>query len=182
MHLAGGGHELVALHVGVARPLRAALVQLVVPRGRLRCHHPAEELVKSAGIPVERDFGEETARAIVEETCAIVDRIYDRVRGLMTAKKGVLVATPWSRDSAKPSRATGWLGVSVQPLTPELGQELRPQGSQGRVDLGRDRGEPAEKAGGQAGDIITEFDGKKLDRPQDLQPPSRARRPARPCR
>ena len=48
--------------------------------------------LKGAGIPVERDFGEETARAIDEETRAIVDRIYDRVRGLMTTKKGVLIA------------------------------------------------------------------------------------------
>jgi cell division protease FtsH len=48
--------------------------------------------LRGAGMPVERDFGEDTARAIDEETRAIVDRIYDRVRGLMTAKKGVLVA------------------------------------------------------------------------------------------
>jgi cell division protease FtsH len=47
--------------------------------------------LKGAGMPVERDFGEETARTIDEETRSIVDRIYDRVRGLMTAKKGVLV-------------------------------------------------------------------------------------------
>jgi cell division protease FtsH len=48
--------------------------------------------LRGAGMPVERDFGEDTARAIDEETRAIVDRIYDRVRGLMTAKKAVLVA------------------------------------------------------------------------------------------
>ena len=47
--------------------------------------------LKGAGMP-ERDFGEDTARTIDEETRAIVDRIYDRVRGLMTAKKAVLVA------------------------------------------------------------------------------------------
>ncbi|HEU5190000.1 MAG TPA: ATP-dependent zinc metalloprotease FtsH [Methylomirabilota bacterium] len=48
--------------------------------------------LKGAGVPVEREFGEDTARTIDEETRAIVDRIYDRVRGLMTAKKSVLVA------------------------------------------------------------------------------------------
>ncbi|HKZ05985.1 MAG TPA: ATP-dependent zinc metalloprotease FtsH [Methylomirabilota bacterium] len=48
--------------------------------------------LKGAGLPAERDFGEDTARTIDEETRTIVDRIYDRVRGLMTAKKGVLVA------------------------------------------------------------------------------------------
>jgi cell division protease FtsH len=48
--------------------------------------------LKGSGFPVERDFAEETARTIDDETRAIVDRIYDRVRGLMTAKKSVLVA------------------------------------------------------------------------------------------
>ena len=48
--------------------------------------------LKGSGIPMERDFGEDTARTIDEETRSIVDRIYDRVRGLMTAKKSVLVA------------------------------------------------------------------------------------------
>src|SRR5262245_7299833 len=48
--------------------------------------------LKGAGMPVEREFSEDTARTIDEETRAIVDRIYDRVRGLMTAKKGVLIA------------------------------------------------------------------------------------------
>ncbi len=48
--------------------------------------------LKGSGIPMEREFGEDTARTIDEETRAIVDRIYDRVRALMTAKKSVLVA------------------------------------------------------------------------------------------
>ena len=47
--------------------------------------------LKGSGIPMEREFGEDTARTIDEETRAIVDRIYDRVRGLMTAKKSVLM-------------------------------------------------------------------------------------------
>jgi cell division protease FtsH len=47
--------------------------------------------LKGSGIPAERDFGEDTARTIDEEIRTIVDRIYDRVRGLMTAKKSVLV-------------------------------------------------------------------------------------------
>src|SRR4030095_3126240 len=47
--------------------------------------------LRGAGLS-ERDFGEDTARTIDEETRGIVDRIYDRVRGLMTAKKSVLVA------------------------------------------------------------------------------------------
>jgi cell division protease FtsH len=48
--------------------------------------------LKGTGISVERDFGEDTARTIDEEIRSIVDSMYDRVRGLMTAKKAVLVA------------------------------------------------------------------------------------------
>ncbi len=48
--------------------------------------------LKGAGISAERDFGEDTARTIDEEIRSIVDRIYDRVRALMTEKKAVLVA------------------------------------------------------------------------------------------
>jgi len=48
--------------------------------------------LKGSGISAERDFGEDTARTIDEEIRSIVDRIYDRVRALMTEKKAVLVA------------------------------------------------------------------------------------------
>jgi cell division protease FtsH len=48
--------------------------------------------LKGSGISAERDFGEDTARTIDEEIRSLVDRIYDRVRALMTEKKAVLVA------------------------------------------------------------------------------------------
>jgi cell division protease FtsH len=39
----------------------------------------------------ERDYSEETARMIDEEVRGILDRTYDRVRGILTTKKAVLV-------------------------------------------------------------------------------------------
>jgi cell division protease FtsH len=47
--------------------------------------------LKGAGLPAEREFSEETARAIDEETRAIIDRIYGRVRELVTERKSALV-------------------------------------------------------------------------------------------
>src|SRR5438093_1577759 len=47
--------------------------------------------LKGMGVGGERDYSEETARAIDAEVRAILDRTDDRVRGLLTAKKGVLV-------------------------------------------------------------------------------------------
>jgi cell division protease FtsH len=48
--------------------------------------------LKGAGITAEREYSEDTARAIDSETRAIIDRIYDRVRGLITDRKLVLLA------------------------------------------------------------------------------------------
>jgi cell division protease FtsH len=40
----------------------------------------------------ERDYSEETARAIDEEVRQIVERTYDRVRGILTTKKAILLS------------------------------------------------------------------------------------------
>jgi cell division protease FtsH len=48
--------------------------------------------LKGAGITQEREFSDETARVIDAETRAIVDKIYDRVRGLITDRKPVLLS------------------------------------------------------------------------------------------
>jgi cell division protease FtsH len=50
--------------------------------------------LKGSGMPWggERDYSEETARAIDEELRAILDRTHDRVRGLLTTKKAILMS------------------------------------------------------------------------------------------
>jgi cell division protease FtsH len=50
--------------------------------------------LKGPGAPWggERDYSEATARTIDEEVRGILDRTYDRVRGILTTKKAVLVA------------------------------------------------------------------------------------------
>jgi len=47
--------------------------------------------LRSSGLSQEREYSEETARRIDNETRAIIDRIYDRVRSLLTARKRVLI-------------------------------------------------------------------------------------------
>jgi len=63
----------------------------------------------------------------------------------------------------------GWLGVSVQPLTPELAKSFRAKDAKGVLIADVLQDSPANKAGLQAGDIILEFDGHKIDAPPDLQ-------------
>ena len=48
--------------------------------------------LKGSGLPQEREYSDDTARVIDGETRGIIDRIYDRVRDLMTARKGVLIS------------------------------------------------------------------------------------------
>jgi serine protease Do len=70
---------------------------------------------------------------------------------------------------AKGKVTRGWLGVSIQPLTPELAKGFGLKEPKGVLLSDVISDSPAEKAGLQAGDIIIEFDGKKVDSPGDLQ-------------
>jgi cell division protease FtsH len=47
--------------------------------------------LKGSGVSGEREYSDATARTIDEEVRAILDRTQDRVRGLLTARKAVLV-------------------------------------------------------------------------------------------
>jgi serine protease Do len=70
---------------------------------------------------------------------------------------------------AKGKVTRGWLGVSIQPLTQELAQSFGRKDPAGVLIADVVQDSPASRAGIAAGDIIVEFDGKKIDSPQDLQ-------------
>ncbi|HEY4715555.1 MAG TPA: Do family serine endopeptidase, partial [bacterium] len=57
----------------------------------------------------------------------------------------------------------GWLGVTIQPVTPEIAESLKLHESRGALISSVMTGSPAEKAGINGGDVILEFDGKKID-------------------
>ncbi len=56
----------------------------------------------------------------------------------------------------------GWLGVSIQEVTPELAKSLSLNEQEGALVAQVVSGGPAEKAGIEQGDVIVEFDGKKV--------------------
>jgi len=62
----------------------------------------------------------------------------------------------------------GWIGVSIQELTPELASSFGLKEAEGVLVSSVNPGDPAEKAGVMAGDIITSFDGKRISDLSDL--------------
>jgi serine protease Do len=70
---------------------------------------------------------------------------------------------------AKGRVTRGWLGVSIQPLTPELAKSFGAKDNKGVLLSEVMPESPAAKAGLQSGDIMLEFQGKKMEAPADLQ-------------
>ena len=57
----------------------------------------------------------------------------------------------------------GWLGVRIQEVTKEIAEVEKLKKTQGALVASVGENSPADKAGVKAGDIILEFDGKKID-------------------
>ena len=63
----------------------------------------------------------------------------------------------------------GWLGVSLQPLTPELAKAFEARDTKGVLISDVIPDSPASKAGLKPSDILLEFEGKKTEEPADVQ-------------
>jgi serine protease Do len=77
--------------------------------------------------------------------------------------KAVLVQL---KEKGKVTR--GWIGVSIQEITPELATSFGLEEPVGALVSAVIPGDPAEKAGIEPGDIIVEFDGKPIENVNDL--------------
>lgn len=62
----------------------------------------------------------------------------------------------------------GRIGVQIDQVTKEVAESIGLGKAQGALIRGVEEGSPAEKAGVEAGDIITRFDGKAIDKASDL--------------
>jgi len=63
----------------------------------------------------------------------------------------------------------GWLGVSVQSITPELAKQFNLKEDYGALIGDVIEKSPAEKAGIERGDVVVEYGGKKIDEPYNLR-------------
>jgi serine protease Do len=70
---------------------------------------------------------------------------------------------------AKGKVTRGWLGVSIQPLTPELAKSFGAKDTKGVLISDVMPDSPASKSGLKSGDVLLEFNGKRMEAPSDLQ-------------
>ncbi|MGH7266022.1 MAG: DegQ family serine endoprotease, partial [Candidatus Rokuibacteriota bacterium] len=70
------------------------------------------------------------------------------------------------RTAGKVTR--GWLGVSIQPLTPELSKSFGLTAQAGALVASVSDASPASKAGLRPGDVIVRYDGQAVDTPREL--------------
>jgi serine protease Do len=69
---------------------------------------------------------------------------------------------------AKGHVTRGWLGVSIQPVTPELAKAMQLPKEEGALVAQVLPDSPAQKAGLQAGDVIVAYDGHAIAKAEDL--------------
>ena len=105
------------------------------------------------------------------EVVGINSQIYSRSGGFM----GISFAIPMdeairvSEQLRTAGRVTrGRIGVQIGPVTKEVAESLGLGKAQGALVTGVESGSPAEKAGVEAGDIITKFEGKPIEKVADL--------------
>ena len=70
------------------------------------------------------------------------------------------------RDKGKVTR--GWMGVNIQPVTPELAKSFGLDAEKGALVADVTKDAPADKAGIRNGDIILEFNGKPINEMNEL--------------
>jgi serine protease Do len=73
---------------------------------------------------------------------------------------------PQLRASGKVSR--GWLGVYIQPIEPEMAEILGLQDTKGALVSKVEPGSPADEAGLKSGDVVVEFNGKSIEKMEEL--------------
>ena len=105
------------------------------------------------------------------EVVGINSQIYSRSGGSM----GISFAIPMDEairvvDQLRAhGRVTrGRIGVQIEPVTKDVAESIGLGKPQGAFVRSVEAGSPAEKAGVEAGDIITRFDGKQVDKSNDL--------------
>jgi len=107
------------------------------------------------------------------EVIGINSQIYSRTGGFMGLSFAIpieMAVDVASQIKDKGSVSRGWLGVLIQEVTRELAESFGMDNPQGALVAKVLDNSPAEEAGLQVGDVIVEFNGKKVMRSSSLPP------------
>ena len=105
------------------------------------------------------------------EVVGINSQIYSRSGGFMGISFAIPIdeAMQVSEQLRTAGRVTrGRIGVQIGPVAKDIAESLGLGKTQGALVSGVEAGSPADKAGIEAGDVITKFDGKTIDKVSDL--------------
>ncbi|MFZ5877399.1 MAG: Do family serine endopeptidase [Nitrospirota bacterium] len=102
------------------------------------------------------------------EVIGINTAIINFAQGIGFAIPSKMVQDIYPQLIAKGRVSRGWLGVGIQTVTEELAAQFNLDKEQGVLVNEVFDGEPAQKAGVQAGDIILKIDGTAVDTPTSL--------------
>lgn len=102
------------------------------------------------------------------EVIGINTAIINFAQGIGFAIPSNMVQAVTTQLISKGKVTRGWLGVGIQPLTPELAGKFGVKENEGVLVNEVFEGDPAHKAGIQPGDIILNVDGQSVDTPNTL--------------
>ena len=107
------------------------------------------------------------------EVVGINSQIYSRSGGFMGISFAIPIDEAMRVSEALRSPAgrvsRGRIGVQIDQVTKDVAESIGLGKPQGALVRSVEAGSPADKAGVEAGDIITKFDGKLIERPNELQ-------------
>lgn len=105
------------------------------------------------------------------EVVGINSQIFSRTGGFMGLSFAIPIDIAMNvsdqlKTTGKVSR--GWLGVVIQPVTKELADSFNLPKAEGALVAAVEKGGPADRAGIEAGDVVTKVDGKVVSGSTDL--------------
>ena len=90
------------------------------------------------------------------------------IAGIVLVMFSLAVAAEDGKEQRTMSKKQGWLGVSIQDVTPKLSRDKELKVKEGAYVNDVVEESPAEEAGLKQGDVVTEFNSKKIEISDDL--------------
>jgi serine protease Do len=105
------------------------------------------------------------------EVIGVNSLIYSGTGGYMGVSFAIPieVALDVSRQLKSQGKVTrGRIGIAVQPVTKELARSFKLDEATGAIIINVEKGGPAEKGGVRVGDVVLEWNGERIDEPNEL--------------